>query len=298
MTDDDDALDRIEREAEDIRLAVARTQRKLWEREKEARERRRAYARAYYAKNRDKLREQQKQLREARRDKDPDRFRALHRESSRRWRDKNKERENAKQRAKYHNDPLPALERRRRYYAEHAEEIKAKRRARYAADKEKQRAIQQAWRDRYKRRRDAGLPYVKLHRVDPHQIQAHEDDATEFFTRRWSSEDVERMRSQGGPPTPENLIAAWERDCLKARAAFRLRRDREMLARLQKEITRQRPGPVPKTVAQLEEERLDAIGRQVNDRLRHHGPPRPPHHNDPAAPHPMLQPHTQTGWNR
>ena len=50
--------------------------------------------------------------------------------------------------------------------------------------------------------------------------------------------------------------------------------------------------------AAAEEARLDAIAKQVNDRLRHREPPRRTHHLDPTAPHPMLSPNNPMGMNR
>lgn len=296
---DDEHLGRIEQAAEDVRLQIAHAQAQLYDRKKRHAEERRAYARNYYARNREKLLEQQRQFRAAQREKDPDRYREMKRARTKRWRDSHKDQENAKQRAKYRRNPEIQKERRARHYAEHAEEIKAQRRARYAENKAKELAAQRAWRDREKRRRDAGLPVRRLHRVDPEQIQAHAEAADEFFSRKWSRDDLRRIRK--GPPTPEALWAAWERASKRARAGHYLAEQREELERLQKELHRARPGPKPrhlKSHQELEEERLDAIGREVNERLRHRDPPRRPHHLDPATPHPMLQPHNTMGMNR
>jgi len=298
MSDDED-LDRLERQAEDMRLQIARANAQLYDRKKHFQEQRRQYFRDYYAKNREQQLEYQRQYRAAQREKDPERFAELRRGRAKRWRDRHKEQENARQRAQYRKDPQPHKERRARYYAEHAEEIKAKRREYYAANKEKVRAAQQALRDREKSRRDAGLPVRRLHPVDPDQIRSNADAADEFFARDWSRTDLERI--QHGPPTPPELWAAWKRDCLRARAAYHLAEQKEELARLQKELGRARPGPKPKprpTAEEIEAERLDAIGRQINERLLRREPPRRPHHLDPAAPHPMLQPNHTMGMNR
>jgi len=101
--------------------------------------------------------------------------------------------------------------------------------------------------------------------------------------------------------TPPEVLAAWKRDCLRARATYTLAEQQEELARLQKELNRVAPGPKPKprlTPQQIEEARMDAIAKQVNDRLRHREVPRRAHHLDPAAPHPMLHQPDTTGLSR
>ena len=101
--------------------------------------------------------------------------------------------------------------------------------------------------------------------------------------------------------TPPELLAAWKRDCLKARATYTLAEQQEELARLQKELNRVAPGPKPKPnlrTQQIEEARMDAIAKQINDRLRHHEESRRVHHLDPAAPHPMLHQPDTTGLSR
>ena len=101
--------------------------------------------------------------------------------------------------------------------------------------------------------------------------------------------------------TPPELLAAWKRDCLKARATYTLAEQQEELARLQKELNRVAPGAKPKprmTPQEIEEVRMDAIAKQVNDRLRHHEEPRRVHHLDPGAPYPGLQEPDRTGLSR
>ena len=83
------------------------------------------------------------------------------------------------------------------------------------------------------------------------------------------------------------------RDCKRARALHQLAEDREIQARLGVEL-----GPKQPTPEEKEEARLDAIGKEINARLRPKEPPRRVHHLDPAAPHPMLQHHNQMGMNR
>ncbi|WP_341977767.1 hypothetical protein [Microbacterium sp. LWO13-1.2] len=268
--------------------------------QKEARiESRRAYARDYYAEHREELLEKQRQYRAAQRARDPERYKELRRGRAKRWRDGHKERENAKGRAKYRANPHHELERRAKYYAENAEEIKARRRARYAENREKELAKQTAWRDREKRRRELGLPVRRLHVSTADDVAANDAAANAFFAQTWGKRAINRMVK--GPPTPPELLAAFKRQNKRIRAATILADKREVLERLEKELGRTPPGPKPKprrSAKEIEEERLDAIGKRINDQLRHREPPRRPHHLDPAAPHPMLQPNHTMGMNR
>lgn len=295
----DEDLERINKQTEEMRLRIAHAHAQLYDRKKQYEEERRRYARGYYAKNREELLDYQRRYRQAQREKDPERFHELKRARAKRWRDRHTDQVNAYQRAKYRRDPQVHKERRARYYADHAEEIKAKRRERYEQNKAKELAAQQSWRDREKRRRDAGLPVRRVHPVNGEEIERNANAANEFFARTWNGDDLQQIRN--GPPTPPELFAAFKRDCLKARATHHLAEQREELARLQKELGRAKPGPKPKDrriEQQHEEARLDEIGRQINERLRHREPPRRVHHLDPAAPHPMLQPNHTMGMNR
>ncbi|CDK01642.1 MULTISPECIES: hypothetical protein [unclassified Microbacterium] len=287
----------ISPDAEDLRLQIAQARRRLYDREKERRDARRAWSREYYAQHREEYLEYQRQHRAAIRQKDPEAYRQAKRQRDQRWRDKHKDEVNAKLREKYRTDPEKHRQRRREHYAANAEEQRARRREYYARNKERQLATQRAWRDREKRRRDAGLPPRRLHRVSRDDRIAHRADADAFFTREWTTAELsEALRSVATPP---ELVAAFKRDSLRARAAYHLAEQKEELARLHKELDRARPGPKPtRTLQAVEEARLDAIGREVNERLRHREPARHPHHLDPAAPHPMLQPNHPMGMNR
>ena len=79
------------------------------------------------------------------------------------------------------------------------------------------------------------------------------------------------------------------------RAAHHLAEEKAMRARLGDELHTDPTKPTPE---EIEEARLDTIAKQINERLRPKAPPRRVHHLDPAAPHPMLQQHSQTGMNR
>lgn len=285
-------------EIEDIRLQIVHARHELRDREQARKEARRAYMRDWYAKNRDQQADYQRQYREAQRDKDPEKYRTAKRARTQRWRDNHKDEVNAKLREKYRADPEKHRERRRQFYEENAERIRQERRERYAANKAKELERQRAWRDRERRRRDAGLPAYRLHRTPREERIANRAAADAFFSRTWTQEElVEAHKSIA--ITPQEW-AAWRRDCDKARALHALSERAEELQRLQKELNRKRPGPKPKhpTEQELEEARMDEIARGINARLRHKEPQRRAHHLDPAAPHPMLQQNNQMGMNR
>jgi hypothetical protein len=268
MADDD--AERIERETEDIRLQIAHARAAIHDREKLRKEARRQYARDYYAQHRAEYLEYQRQYRAEQRAKDPEAYRQGKRERNQRWRDKHKDEVNARLRDKYRADPEKHRERRREFYA-----------------------------DRAKRLREAGLPARRIHRKNRGERFANRIAADRFFSREWTTEELAvAMKSIETPP---EVWAAWKRDCLKARAAYSLAEQKEELERLQKELARAKPGPKPKprpTPEEIEEARMDAVARAINDRLRHREPPRRVHHLDPAAPHPMLQSNNPMGMNR
>lgn len=261
--------------------------------ERQRREAKRAYAREWYAKNRERHLANQHAYRTAQKAADPEKYRDGKRARNKRWRDSHKEQENAKLRAKYRDDPSVKSKRAAAYYAAHTEEVKARRRAYYAANRERQLATQRVWREREKRRRDAGLPPRRLRRTPPDERRANDAAADEFFTRPRTCDEITAIRKTRA--TRRELRAARTRESHRARAAHHLATQKEIQDRLAAELA---PGPPPLTPEDIEEARLEAIGREVNQRLRHREPPRRVHHLDPAAPHPMLTHHSQTGLNR
>lgn len=122
-------------------------------------------------------------------------------------------------------------------------------------------------------------------------------EADAFFARPRSEAELSRVRSEG--ETPRELLAAWERDSRRARAAHHLATQGEELARLHAELARleKRHVSAARAERQVEEARLDAIGRQVNDRLRLRER-RSAQTGDTTAPHPYLTQHNQTGLQR
>jgi hypothetical protein len=261
--------------------------------EKHRREARRAYMRDWYAKNREHYLTYQREYRAAQRAADPEKYRETMRERNKRWRDGHRAQENAKLRAKYRDDPEVKAKRAAKYDKTHTDEVRARRRASYAANCERERATQARYRAREKFRRDAGLPPRHVQRTPREVRLANTAAAEEFFTRPRTGEDIARLRTE--LHTPPELLAAWMRDCKQARAAHHLAEEKEMHARVGAEL---RSAPKPPTPEQIEEARLDAIGKQINEHLRPKAPPRRVHHLDPAAPHPMLHHPNQTGMNR
>lgn len=119
------------------------------------------------------------------------------------------------------------------------------------------------------------------------------------------------MRRKPGPAvdelqgTPPDLVAAFERDSKRTRIEHALATDgsfasRQLLAEARRQLAAQERAARREHRDAVENARLDAIGKQVNDQLRHREPPRRRHHldPDPAAPHPMLNPNTTMGMNR
>ncbi len=299
VVDYDDDAERLERMNEEVRLRIAHARAALHNRKEQLKERRREYAREYYAAHRDEYLDYQRQYRAEERDKDPEAYRAAKRERNQRWRDSHKDQVNARLRDKYRDNAEKHRERRREYYAAHAEEQRARRREYYARNREKQNAAHRAWQSREKRRRDAGLPPRRIHRTSREDRMANRYAADVFFSRVRSSDEI--AAAMKSIETPPEVWAAWKRDCLRARAAYALEEDKEELERLQKELARVKPGPKPKprpTPSEIEEARIDAVARAINERLRHREAPRRTHHLDPAAPHQMLQPDASMGMNR
>ena len=135
--------------------------------EKQRHDTRRAYMRDWYAKNRDHYLKYQREYRAAHKAADPEKYRETMRERNKRWRDGHREQENAKLRAKYRDDPDVKAKRAANYYKTHTDEVRARRRAHYAANRERERATQGRYRARQKFYREAGLPPRGVSRTPP-----------------------------------------------------------------------------------------------------------------------------------
>lgn len=256
--------------------------------------RRRAYSAKYYANNRDRYIENQKRSIAKRRAENPERFMELQRGRDRRWWARHKDAENAKRRDAYRRDPEAQRQRAEAYYAAHKEEIKAKRRESYAANREKERASQNAARAKARAQRGAGLPARRTRRTprDERLRNVHEADVFFSHYRGWEQRQAVKRELETEPA----VLAAWQRDCLRARAAHHQASLREELEQLRREgRLPSSPQPTREEIAEREElARMDAIARSINDRLRH----REAAHPDISTPHPMLRPGGASGLSR
>lgn len=277
-------------------------------------ERRRAEAKRvsskkYYEAHKEKHLEYTRQWRARKLAEDPEWFRAARAEYQRRRRAGHREKDNAKLRARRQANPEAARAKQRAYYAKHAEELKARKRAHYQAHREEILARNRAWKEREKLRRLAGLPPRRIHTTTTAERDANTAAANEFFARARSREEIAAFRRgvippvAGLQPTPLELVAAFERDSKRARIEHALATDlsyadRMRIAEVRRHLAAEQKVARREARTAVENARLDAIGREVNDRLRHRDPPRRPHHLDPAAPHPMLNPNSTMGLNR
>lgn len=265
------------------------------------RQARREYAREYYTAHRDEYLEDQKRQRAKRREADPERYRAQRREAARRWTATHRDEINAANRRRYQTKRVEVTEKRRRKYWADPEAARRKRRESYAAQKERDAAVEANLRASATYRVELGLPVFRLHPVAAQTRRRNLAQADEFFARPRGEADLSRLRAEGA--TPPELLTAWERDSRRARAAYHLAAQGEELARLGTELDRVEKRRDAGTAAaraarEIEEARLDAIGRQINDRLRRYERRTAPHGADPAAPHAYLtQPH-QSGLQR
>lgn len=269
----------LEKARELNRLSMQRQSRKH-KRETARRERRRTYARRYYANNRDRILALHKAARVRSKAADPDRYREMAYARTLRWRASHREALNQTQRDRRRANPQAAAESSRRYYEKNREQVLQRKRERYAANHDLARAKANAYYAREARRRTAGLPPGRLHRVSPADRVANAVAADEFFSRSYTGRALNEMLLGSKQPTPPELLAAWKRDCLRARAAHHQAtaepstppsaRDELRIARL--------------AAKAAEDARLDAIGRAVNARLRNERA-RAAFLPDPAAPH-------------
>ena len=277
--------------------------------ERRRRTAKRASAKKYYEAHKQEHHEYTRQWRARKLAEDPVAYRAARAATRRRWWDAHKDEYNAKLRARRQENPEEHRAANRAYYATHAEQLKAQKRAYYAAHKEEVLARNRAWKEREKRRLDAGLPPRRIRTISSVERRANDAAADDFFRRPRSREEIAAMRLataatvEGLLPTPVELVAAFERDSKRARIEHALATDfsyadRRRVSEARRHLAEQQRASRLAERTALEEARLDAIGREVNDRLRHKDPPRRRHHLDPAAPHPMLNPNTTMGMNR
>ncbi|WP_019180118.1 hypothetical protein [Microbacterium yannicii] len=267
----------------------------------------RASSKKYYEANKEKHHRYERAWRARKLAEDPEGYRARRAAYQRRRRERTKEADNARLRARRRENPEAGRAAQREYYARNAEKLKAQKRAHYETHREEVLARNRAWKEREKRRREAGLPPRRLHTTSATQREVNTAAADAFFTRSRTREEIAELRKNPGldasvERTPDELVAAFERASRRARIEHLLATDASFADRHRvAEARRWQASQESFRRAQrqaAEAARLDEIGRQVNDRLRHKEPPRRRHHLDPAAPHPMLNSNTTMGMNR
>lgn len=251
-------------------------------REAAKRERRKVYARGWYERNRERVLEQQRVARARRKAENPERYRAMANARQQRWRDSHRDEQNQRLRDHRLDNPASRIGTERRYYEKNREQILERARARYAANPEEARARAKQYRSRERRRRQLGLPPPRRHVVRPRERDENQRNADDFFARSYTRQEVNDAAT--ALATPPDLLAAWKRDCARARAAYRLVTDPEVAE--YKSESRRRVEAARELLRRrqaAEEARMDAIARDVNDRLRR--VPRRPTPADPTLPH-------------
>ena len=232
--------------------------------EVERRVRKAEYARNRYHADVEASRAKARENRQAERARDPEAYRAKRKQRNDTWRARHKDEINARLREKNLIDPSTKRRRAARYYEQHAEERRDYRRRYYQQNREWELAAQRRWRQREQRRITVGLPVRRLHRLTPAERLENSRAADAFFSRPLTSELRKQLDAE--LRTPPELIEAWHRECDRFRAAQYALRHPETGVRV---VNRK----------QAEEERMDAIAREINDRLRI--TPRTP--RDPAS---------------
>jgi hypothetical protein len=271
------------------------TRRHNRESERRHREKQRALARLrerqrrYYTENPQHYREKMREWRAKRLAADPVGYRAAERERMRAWRATHRDQVLAANRARDAEDPSGPRERSRNYYRRHAEERLAAQRAYFAEHPGKRREYQERWRRKDRWRRSNGLPTWKLHRTTAKERAVNRFAADAFFAKKYTRVEIRSMKL--GPPTPNALLVAFWRDCERARAAHRWSQNPELRQRV-------RAAMKARAVVNEKNARLDAIAREVNDRLRHAAPPRRDHRAAPAPYSLMQQLSSQQGLDR
>lgn len=218
------------------------------------------YARARYHADVEASRARARELNARRRESDPDRYREDHRRHNQTWRDRHRDEINARLRERNRLDPSKKTAVAQRFYVRHADEIRAARRFRYQENRERELARQRLWRQREKRRRELGLPAQRLHRLPVAERRENVAAANAFFARPITPEL--RKRVEADLRTPPELLGALHREFERIRADQYALRHPEIASSIPNRGT-------------AEEERMDAIARVINDRLRT-TPRRPP----------------------
>lgn len=252
-----------------------------------AAELRRVRARERYAADPQAHNDYQRERRKAQREADPEGYRAAKNRRNKRWITAHRDEFNSHLRMKYRDNPETKRAANSRYYAEHGEQVRDRRRAYYAANREQQVEKQRQWRAREKRRREVGLPPRRLHRVPAAERQMNEAVAEAFFSRMRSPEEVKVLRRERKTLDRERarLVRASRRERIAAGIAGDTDPVRPVRMTQRRESERQAAARLKREADAAEATRMDAIAREINDRLRQ-TPRRTQHNRSRHAPTP------------
>lgn len=241
----------------------------------ERRVRKAAYSRERYHADVEASRAKARERNAQRRAADPEGYRDRRRRQKQAWRDRNRDQINARLREKNRIDPSKKKSAAERYYQRHAEERRTYSRQYHQEHREEVLVKQRRWRQREQRRIAVGLPVQRLHRLTPAERRDNARAADAFFSRPLTHQLREQLEAE--LRTPPELIDAFHRETARIRATQYALRNPETGAHV---VNRNK----------AEEERMDAIARQINERLR--VAPRTPRDPAPQLP-PIPAPSTE-----
>lgn len=278
-----DQIDAYRRRWREQNLEQARTANREYMRRKaaeartaeERRVKKAAYSRERYHADVEASRAKARDRNAQRRAADPDGYREQRRTQKQAWRDRNRDQINASLREKNRIDPAKKQIAAQRYYQRHADERRAYSRRYHQEHREELLVKQRRWREREQRRIAVGLPVQRLHRLTPTERRDNARAADAFFSRPLTPQLLEQIDAE--LRTPPELIDAFHRETARIRATQYALRNPETGAHVANRN-------------QAEEERMDAIARQINERLR--VAPRSPRNPAPQLP-PIPAPSTE-----
>ena len=235
-----------------------------------AAERRRVKGRERYAADPVAHRTYQRERRAAQRAANPETYREAKKQRNKRWRDAHRDEQNAKLRAKHRENPELKRAAAARYYLAHGDKVRERRREYYRANREKQLAKQREWREREKRRLETGLPPRRTRHVAATQRAANSAAADEFFARERTSAEIAQARRE--VKTAEQDLARWARESARSRAGAAIAADsdpaRPVTASQRRAQERAEATRRKREAEVVEEARMDAIARAINEQLR------------------------------
>jgi hypothetical protein len=209
---------------------------------------RRRKARSDYAANREHRLAQQAMNNRAREARDPERYKALRAATNARFNAAHRDELTERQRRERLHQPGKVADYNKTYKQRNAAAVRQHAREYYQANKDDINARARHRRALAIRRREAGLPDAKLRRRAQGERAANILAADAFFARTWSQRELRHIQHR----------EAW-----RLIASLHQAQTRELAA-----LTPSRPHEP--TERELENARLDAIARHINNRLRTH----------------------------